>query len=743
MQRLTLTLFTLAALALCSGTTRADELELISQSKRILFMGDSITNAGHYISMIEKELRLRSDQVIPEMINLGLPSETCCGLSEPDHPFPRPDVQERLERALAMVKPDLVVACYGMNDGIYYPFSEDRFKKYQIGIREIIRKVDASGAKLILMTPPAFDPLPLKEKGKLLPAGAEKYAWFSIYEDYDSVLKKYAAWVMTLGDEVDLVIDLHTPVSDYVADKRKTNPKFTMSPDGVHVNEEGHSVLARAILKSWGISESGIQDRQLEKLIHQRQMVLHNAWLSHVGHLRPGVKAGLPLDEAKAQAKELNLKIEDRLTRLRPVTDTSGGKIHHLYYPASSKEGELALAADFYLWIPPGVESVRGIIVHQHGCGDGASKGGATAANDLHWQELAKKWNCALLGSSYEARKGVECRVWCDARRGSAERFVQALGDFSKNTGHAEIAEVPWCLWGHSGGGFWASIMQSLYPQRIVAIWLQSGQAYSRWTSGDIPALEVPEAAYKIPVVACPGGKEKGHERFHVAWDGCLAMFKAYREQNAPFIFAPDPKTGHECGDSRYLAIPFFDLCLKLRLPLEGAGTQTLQPIDMSQGLLAKRDGSELVAASKFHGDRTDVVWLPSRKFATAWKEFIQTGSVSDKTLPPSPINVTITRTANGKLRVTWNAVADYESGIAGFKVLNNGKVIAELPKKPINRFGRPIFQKMSYHDTPEQPLPQMSVEVNGLVTKLEVIAINSAGLESKPSAVPDVTQTK
>jgi len=242
------------------------------------------------------------------LINLGLPSETCSGLSEPDHPFPRPDVHERIDRALAKVKPDVVFACYGMNDGIYYPFSDQRFAAYQKGVNDIIAKVHASGAKLVLMTPPAFDPLPLHKKGSLRPAGAEKFAWFAIYEGYDDVLKKYAAWVMTLRDRVDLVIDLHTPVNAYTAEKRKADPDFTMSPDGVHVNEEGHQVLAAAILKALG-SEPVELDPKLLGLVHARQEILHAAWVSEVGHKRPDVAAGLPLEEAQAKAAEFDRQI--------------------------------------------------------------------------------------------------------------------------------------------------------------------------------------------------------------------------------------------------------------------------------------------------------------------------------------------------------------------------------------------------------------------------------------------------
>ena len=78
-----------------SGTSlQSADAQFPVTAKRILFLGDSITHAGHYITLIETQLRM-TGQAVPEMINLGLPSETACGLSEPDHPFPRPDVHER------------------------------------------------------------------------------------------------------------------------------------------------------------------------------------------------------------------------------------------------------------------------------------------------------------------------------------------------------------------------------------------------------------------------------------------------------------------------------------------------------------------------------------------------------------------------------------------------------------------------------------------------------------------------
>lgn len=296
-------------LLLSSFLSAADHSDLISPDRRILFLGDSITHAGHYVSLIEASVRSEFSEQVPVLINLGLPSETCSGLSEPDHPFPRPDVHERLERALDKVRPDVVFACYGMNDGIYYPFSKQRFAAYQRGVDRLIKEVKAAGAKLVLMTPPAFDPLPLKQQGKLLSAGADKYAWFSIYEGYDDVLKRYSKWIMQQQDRVDLTIDLHTPVNLYISQRREQQPDFTMSPDGVHLNEEGHRVLAQVILGALGKENVQLHPDRL-KLVKERQKLLHAAWLSHVGHQRPGVKSGLPLEKALKKAAALDRRIQ-------------------------------------------------------------------------------------------------------------------------------------------------------------------------------------------------------------------------------------------------------------------------------------------------------------------------------------------------------------------------------------------------------------------------------------------------
>src|SRR5688572_22515196 len=90
---------------------------------------------------------------------------------------------------------------------------------------------------------------------------------------------------------------------------------------------------------------------------------------------------------------------------------------------------ELVFSANYTIWIPPGVKSLRGVVVHQHGCGEGSCKSGLTGAYDLHWQALAKKHECALLGPAYEQPEKEDCQMWCDPRNGSGKAFQKCLVD--------------------------------------------------------------------------------------------------------------------------------------------------------------------------------------------------------------------------------------------------------------------------------------------------------------------------
>jgi hypothetical protein len=151
--------------------------------------------------------------------------------------------------------------------------------------------------------------------------------------------------------------------------------------------------------------------------------------------------------------------------------------------------------------------------------------------------------------------------------------------------------------------------------------------------------------------------------------------------------------------------------------------------------------GDEPRPAAELEGDPKEAVWLPNEAVAKAWMVYVRTGAVGDTTAPPAPSNVKVSpKGAKGEegAEIVWSAEADFESGIRCFIVLRDGQELAQVPKTPVGKYGRPLFQSMTYHDTPASPLPEMRyVDASaepGAKHNYQVITVNSVGLKSTPS---------
>lgn len=295
---LTLLLFSVSGYA-------QDSYQIPEKTKKILFLGNSITYAGHYVNFIETYLTLSHPEKKYELINVGLPSETVSGLSEDGHAkgaFPRPDLRERLDRVLAETKPDLVLSCYGMNDGIFQPFNEKRFAKYKKGIKWLHNKITKLGVPVIHLTPPIYD----ARKGKA----------------YANVLDIYAAWLESFRyTEGWKVIDLHWAMRKHLENKREEDSSFVFANDGVHPNRIGHWIMAREVLLGLGEKDvktaetaeqafaSFEKGKAVLKLVEKKQKIMKDAWLTHTKHKRPRMAVGLPLEEALAESQKIDNQI--------------------------------------------------------------------------------------------------------------------------------------------------------------------------------------------------------------------------------------------------------------------------------------------------------------------------------------------------------------------------------------------------------------------------------------------------
>lgn len=311
---LTFLLYFLPANNISASDIKKDLLK----GERILFLGDSITQDGQYVSFIEYYFNSLFPKNKFDILSIGLSSETVSGLTENNHPYRRPCLFDRLEFALKETKPSIVIACYGMNDGIYHPQSAERMKAYEAGIMKLINRVKKDKIKLVLITPPMFDTL--TSRFKIGGDHEPDYGFSTPFHRYNNVLGDYASFLMKLKIPNVSVIDLHTVMTNCALNQRKTIPNFSFSKDGIHPGTEGHLFMAQQFMKGIGIKIKNdtlsselkrIKSDSLFTLTNQHRSKRSNGWLSYIGFT---LEKTVKMNEIEATEKEaaiLEAKIEE------------------------------------------------------------------------------------------------------------------------------------------------------------------------------------------------------------------------------------------------------------------------------------------------------------------------------------------------------------------------------------------------------------------------------------------------
>lgn len=288
----------------------------VKDAKRIVILGDSITYSGDWVT--DFEAWLLSKGANAEVINLGLPSETATDLTDTEQQethikpfgFPRPTISERISRILEKTKPDWALVCYGMNDGSSLPQNDEGFARYGKAMHTLKSQLENAGVKTIIwMTPPIHDAGPGKAQSK-----------------HDEMLTRFSYWFLSKRNDGWNVVDIHSPMRAALDEKRQADPQFRFAGDGIHPNREGHDLMARQMIQYFAspveadqfFAHSPFMGTALRDLIAQRMATRRDAWLTFTGHKRPGIAAGLPMDEANAKISDLTMQINTQSAQPYP-----------------------------------------------------------------------------------------------------------------------------------------------------------------------------------------------------------------------------------------------------------------------------------------------------------------------------------------------------------------------------------------------------------------------------------------
>jgi lysophospholipase L1-like esterase len=209
----------------------AADAPALKKGEKIVFLGDSITAGGvgkkGYVTLIKNALNEKHKDLDIQIIGKGISGNKV------------PDLQGRVERDVISQKPTIVVIYIGINDvwhGLGNPARGTSKERYEAGLKEVIGKCQAAGARVILCTPTVIG-----EK----PDGAN--AADARLDEYADISRKVAK------ETKSQLCDLRKAFVDHL---KTNNPdkkdRGVLTTDTVHLNDAGNKLVAETILKCLG-----------------------------------------------------------------------------------------------------------------------------------------------------------------------------------------------------------------------------------------------------------------------------------------------------------------------------------------------------------------------------------------------------------------------------------------------------------------------------------------------------------
>lgn len=378
-------------------------------------------------------------------------------------------------------------------------------------------------------------------------------------------------------------------------------------------------------------------------------------------------------------------------------------------------EGERYQQAQFSCWLPDAGKPVTAVIIHQHGCTSAAPVKHPPITGDFHWRALARKHGCALLVPMYQVAKG--CDEWNDPESGSERALFTALADFAQRSGRAEMKDAPWVLWGHSGGSSWSAQMIVRHPGRVFAASFRGGCS-KQFGDAAFRARFMP-VAIQLPLLFVWGKRETvPTSSHHVSWEPMNTMLRELRSQGGTVARVIDPRSEHDCCDSRLLVASFFDAVLAARF-----AEQKLPGALVDMGSLEGRTLSEANLKDPA------MAWLPTPGLARRWREFSETGTLRPSSGKLSQPVLSLSRNDAGHARLTWNIEPALDGGLRAIRIRRDGQLWKEFAVKPA------AFLATSRDSTPEELRQTEAVDDAAGAHSYTITFVDGAGNESPASA--------
>lgn len=248
-----------AALFLLLMSSFAAEPSLVvKDGETIAFLGDSITEAGArkngYVTLVMDALQQQGLSV--KSVPAGISGHRS------------PDMLARLERDVLSKKPQWLVLSCGVNDVWHFQLvlngrkfqgvPLDDFKK---NITSIIDQAQAAGIKVMVLTATMIGEDPERELNKnLIP-----------YNDFLRTIAKekqcrLADLNQLMQEELKKIPDVKGRAVMFCEPNYQRDIKNKLTTDGCHMNPLGNAMMAKGVLRAFGMSEDAIAAAQKSRV---------------------------------------------------------------------------------------------------------------------------------------------------------------------------------------------------------------------------------------------------------------------------------------------------------------------------------------------------------------------------------------------------------------------------------------------------------------------------------------------
>ena len=255
------------------------------------------------------------------------------------------------------------------------------------------------------------------------------------------------------------------------------------------------------------------------------------------------------------------------------------------------------------LWIPPDLDTVRGILIY----GNGAGGDSRNEVNQPWNQAFAQTHGFAMIATSMWGNlSGSEINIW-DSH----------LANLATLSSHPELVNAPWAPIGFSNGGQMSYGFNALRPEKTIAFITNKGCCYN--------ILEPSAAALKTPGILIAGELDTAVRRTNIK-----GLFDTNRPRGAMWSWVEQQGEAHS-GRADALILPFMAEAIRLRYPAgqlpTAASGVTLNPVSESSGWLAdqstwKSGLTQVAAYDDYPGARQAAGWLLNENVASVYRAF-------------------------------------------------------------------------------------------------------------------------